>query len=878
MKKNFLKFFIFFFILIALMISYLSIFGIETKKFNQQIKNKVVQIDRGLNIDLKKVKLTLDPLMFRVNAKTIGANIYYLNKPLELEYIQTKLSLDSFFKKKIVSSNFEIATKSILINDVIKFIRSIKFKPELLILESIIKDGNVIMDLNLNLDKNGKFKNDYELKGILSNGKIRLLRNTNFKKINFSFNIKEKKYIFEDIKISTDKANFSSDILKITKLKNTHRIEGKIENSKSLFPVSLIKLLNLNFNNLDFKKTTFSSKNNFEFEIERDFKIKNLKIFSIVDFNQMIYENKSNYLNYFPNLKKNFLFDNHKIELKYEKKILSIDGKGQVKNGEISDRIEYSIIKKNDDFEFETNLNIKKIFIKNRKIIKNNFPLMKDLIDLKNQKLNIKYKDKKLYLNGVGSIRLENDYDNIEYSIIKNKDKINFISKIDLKNISLKNQKSFKNFFPTTNDLLNLKNHKIQINYKKDFLSFSGKGKIRIDKELDEIDYFISREPDETNFDLNVSLNNTDFKIDKINYKKNNNFITNFNISGSFLVNEKLILNNFSIMEKKNKIKITNLVLDKNNLLVKLDKANFDYIDTENKQNQFQIKRQEQDNYKLSGLFLNANTIVSNLLNNDEKNERELLKNNINIILNLNKVYLDDINLIKNLQGFAFIKNNKLNASNLSANFDNKNQFILTINTKDNKKITKLFSSKAKPLVNRYKFIKGFDEGHLDFVSTKQDGKSFSNLKIYNFKLKELPTLTKLLTLASLQGIADILTGEGIRFDEFEMKFNNEGNLMNIDEIYAIGPAISILMSGYVEKDKLISLRGTLVPATTINKTVSKIPLLGKILVGKKTGEGVFGVSFKIKGPPKNLETTVNPVKTLTPRFITRTLEKLKKN
>jgi len=69
-----------------------------------------------------------------------------------------------------------------------------------------------------------------------------------------------------------------------------------------------------------------------------------------------------------------------------------------------------------------------------------------------------------------------------------------------------------------------------------------------------------------------------------------------------------------------------------------------------------------------------------------------------------------------------------------------------------------------------------------------------------------------------------------------------------------------------------------LVPATTINKTVSKIPLLGKILVGKKTGEGVFGVSFKIKGHPKNPETTVNPIKTLTPRFITRTLEKLKKN
>ena len=129
-----------------------------------------------------------------------------------------------------------------------------------------------------------------------------------------------------------------------------------------------------------------------------------------------------------------------------------------------------------------------------------------------------------------------------------------------------------------------------------------------------------------------------------------------------------------------------------------------------------------------------------------------------------------------------------------------------------------------------------------------------------------------------LQGIADLLTGEGIRFTDFEMKFSNKNELMRIEELYAIGPAISLLMEGYIESDDLVSLRGTMVPATTINRTISSIPLLGDILVGKKVGEGVFGVSFKIKGPPKKLKTTVNPVKTLTPRFITRTLEKIKKN
>jgi len=215
---------------------------------------------------------------------------------------------------------------------------------------------------------------------------------------------------------------------------------------------------------------------------------------------------------------------------------------------------------------------------------------------------------------------------------------------------------------------------------------------------------------------------------------------------------------------------------------------------------------------------------------------------------------------------------------NLESDFSNNKKIVFTKRDNNGEKITTLFSDEAKPLVDRYKFIKGFTEGKLDFYSSKKNNESKSNLKIYDFKLKELPALTKILSLASLQGITDLLSGEGIRFTEFEMNFDNKGDLMTINEIYAIGPAISILMEGYVEKDNLVSLRGTLVPATTINKTIGSIPLIGNILVGKKVGEGVFGVSFKIKGPPQDLETTVNPIKTLTPRFITRTLEKIKKN
>ena len=103
-------------------------------------------------------------------------------------------------------------------------------------------------------------------------------------------------------------------------------------------------------------------------------------------------------------------------------------------------------------------------------------------------------------------------------------------------------------------------------------------------------------------------------------------------------------------------------------------------------------------------------------------------------------------------------------------------------------------------------------------------------------------------------------------------------NASTVEEILALGPSISVLMEGYIEKKSgLISLKGTLVPAKTLNKLISKIPVVGGILVGDKVGEGVFGVSFKMKGLPGKVKTTVNPVKTLTPRFITRAYEKMKK-
>ena len=211
--------------------------------------------------------------------------------------------------------------------------------------------------------------------------------------------------------------------------------------------------------------------------------------------------------------------------------------------------------------------------------------------------------------------------------------------------------------------------------------------------------------------------------------------------------------------------------------------------------------------------------------------------------------------------------------------FDNK---FLDISLKkdpdSSKKILEIFSDVADPLLTEYKFFKGVKNGNLLFESKYDKLNSSANLKMENFKVQDAPGFAKLLSLADFGGVADLLSGEGIRFKVLDIKFTNNKDIMRIEELYAVGPSISILIDGYIDnKSGLTSLRGTMVPAKDLNKLISKIPVLGKILVPTEIGEGMFGVSFKIKGMPGKLKTTVNPIKTLTPRFITKALKKSKK-
>ena len=807
MTKKILKYTSIVLVIFVLLIIYLSTIGIETEKFNNQILNIIKQKNDKFEVSLKKIKLTLDPLNFKVNAKSIDSKITFKNKPIELEYIQAQISLNSLIKKQLIASQIKISTKPILLKNFASFIRSINNRPELFFLEQFIKKGYLIANLKFNIDEFGAIKNDYKVNGLLKEGEISVFKKNKIEKINFIFNIAENNFNFKDIRFNTNNINFLSDRLDIKKDKKDYLFEGSLKNKESILNDKTVEIIKLKYPEFDLINTKFESKNNFTFNINDKFKVKNLSINSSILINS-------------------------------------------------------SQLKKNN-------------------LINKNFIEINELIDLKDHKIKASYAHKKLSIEGKGQIKLQNKFEFIDYKVKNNGSNLNLVSNIELSELDIKNQNLIKEYLPKTKDTLNLKEHKIEINYQDNTLTIEGLGKVKFESELNQIKYFFSTKDQKYNFKTDLEINDTPIKIDFINYKKNKNLNSQLKINGNYSKNSGLYFKKISFLSKNNSLIVNDLKIDKNNKLVKLDKIDLDYFDNDNLKNKFIVNRTKNKNYELKGSFLNADPIITSLLESKNDQQLNIFRENTNISLNFSEVYLDNNNIIKNLKGKIQIIDNKVDQANIFAIFDNNKNLTFTINTKDDVKITTLFSSKAKPLVKRYKFIKGFEdsnEGYLDFYSSKKNGISNSKLIIDNFKVKEIPALAKILSLASLQGIADLLTGEGIRFTDFEMNFTNKGKLMTIDELYAIGPAISILIEGYIEENNLISLRGTLVPATTINRSIASIPLIGDLLIGKKVGDGVFGVSFKVKGPPKKLETTVNPIKTLTPRFITRTLEKIKKN
>ena len=721
-------------ILVLLFISfclYLSIYGLNTNKFNDLISKKISEKNKNFTITFDKIKIFLNIGTFNLEIKTDKPSIIFQDKEIKIKSISTSLPIKSIIKKQNNINNIKIITDENKIKNIIEIARSLKNTPELFLINKAVKSGIITSEIKFNFDENGNLLNDFILDGRIENLNLKLINNNTVDEIKFNFLIRDKKYLFYNSSLNYEGIKITSNEIRAVNSNNIYSVEGDLSNNSSNINLNkLFKILNIDIKLKD-KDLLISSTNDFSFDLNKKFKFSGVKVQSNIDYGNFEYSNV---------------------------------------------------------------------------LLKRFFPGYRENIKFQDNKLKVIYNNENYQVSGNSKFNINEDIDNLKFDISKRDDKI---------------------FFNTTSTIKN---------------------------------------------------NAINFKI--LNYTKKKNLNSTINLDGIIYENKSLLINEIKFAQKENYVNFKNISLNPNKKVKSIDEVNISVQNNNENISKLKIKKNK-NNYLIDSDIFDATSLVDEILfSKKDGNFLEIFDSlNSLIKINVKEIYISKNDYLENLITDIDIKLNKINNLMLSSKFPNNSELKLSITKNSNdEKITTLNTKNASPLVKKYKFIKGFEGGSLDFYSTSKNGYSKSNLNINDFKLKEVPALTKLLTLASLQGIADLLTGEGIRFTDFEMTYSNNGSVMTINEIYAIGPAISILMDGYIENEKLISLRGTLVPATTINRSIASIPLIGNILVGKKVGEGVFGVSFKIKGYPDDLKTTVNPIKTLTPRFITRTLEKIKKN
>lgn len=482
----------------------------------------------------------------------------------------------------------------------------------------------------------------------------------------------------------------------------------------------------------------------------------------------------------------------------------------------------------------------------------NNFKVIKDKtqFNLNTTNLNFKYSDP-----------YEFDFKNIN-SLIKFDRKGGLVANGDFilnnkKNNFAVNRKSSKDFFDIKlNGEVNLKETFFK---KNDFLI------------KDDLNYNIKtklKDFNKFNIETSLDLSNSEVDLSLFNYTKNKG--VNSKLNFLFYKNNKNIkISKLNFVSKNDRINIQSIYLDD-----KFNLKDFDNIKINLGDNNNLRVTKNKKNYLIKGEKLDLRRVLNQRGRNKDVEFNSMIDGFLKV--DLKRIYLPGASLI-NYKNTSLVVKGNITKLNSFANFDDLTTFSHEVkNNKAGNKELIIRSDKAKPFLSNYEFLKGLEKGTLG-IRRETLSKDFSvtEIKINNFYLKEMPILTNILSIASLTGALDVLEGKGIFFKEAYLKYELRNNELKIIECYGTGPSLGFIIEGRVGKDNFTSLSGSLAPANTINNILRGIPIIGKVLTGKK-GDGIFGASFKIKGK-KDLKTEVNPIRTITPRFVQRFLAVFKK-
>ena len=147
-------------------------------------------------------------------------------------------------------------------------------------------------------------------------------------------------------------------------------------------------------------------------------------------------------------------------------------------------------------------------------------------------------------------------------------------------------------------------------------------------------------------------------------------------------------------------------------------------------------------------------------------------------------------------------------------------------------------------------------------------------LEARNMHVVNVPLLARIFSAGSLDGLANLMQGEGIDLSYAYGKFDYDDSAVTLRDFRATGPSVGMTASGVVSfaPEGDIALSGAVAPVYQLNAMLGATPIIGDLLVGRK-GEGVLALSYSVNGARTAPNVVVNPLSALTPGILRQLFE-----
>lgn len=142
-----------------------------------------------------------------------------------------------------------------------------------------------------------------------------------------------------------------------------------------------------------------------------------------------------------------------------------------------------------------------------------------------------------------------------------------------------------------------------------------------------------------------------------------------------------------------------------------------------------------------------------------------------------------------------------------------------------------------------------------------------------NIVLRNAPVVAQLLSIGSLDGLANVLNGEGLEFSSLGGDIQLADGKLALVDARLTGSALGMSANGTIDlNDSVFDLHGAVAPAYRVNSFMGGLPGLGDLFVSRE-GEGVFALAYRIDGPMSAATIEVNTLAALTPGIFRRIFE-----